>query len=156
MKQTKQLANRLREVILNGTWIANTNYKDQLENLDWRLANVKFESFNTISDLAQHMHYYISGITNVFVNNTLEIRDKYSFDFSPIQSQQEWDRFLNQFWNDTAQLANLIEKLPEETLNNEFVDKKYGTFLRNIDGMIEHSYYHLGQIVLIKKILLKN
>jgi len=156
MKQTKQLANRLREVILNGTWIANTNYKDQLENLDWKLANVKFESFNTISDLAQHMHYYISGITNVFVNNTLEIRDKYSFDFSPIQSQQEWERFLNQFWNDTAQLANLIEKLPEETLNNEFVDKKYGTFLRNIDGMIEHSYYHLGQIVLIKKILLKN
>jgi len=156
MKQTKQLANRLREVILNGTWIANTNYKDQLENLDWKLANVKFESFNTISDLAQHMHYYISGITNVFVNNTLEIRDKYSFDFSPIQSQQEWDRFLNQFWNDTAQLANLIEKLPEENLNNEFVDKKYGTFLRNIDGMIEHSYYHLGQIVLIKKILLKN
>jgi len=156
MKQTKQLANRLREVILNGTWIANTNYKDQLEDLDWKLANVKFESFNTISDLAQHMHYYISGITNVFVNNTLEIRDKYSFDFSPIQSQQEWERFLNQFWNDTAQLANLIEKLPEETLNNEFVDKKYGTFLRNIDGMIEHSYYHLGQIVLIKKILLKN
>ncbi len=156
MKQTKQLANRLREVILNGTWIANTNYKDQLEDLDWKLANVKFESFNTISDLAQHMHYYVSGITNVFVNNTLEIRDKYSFDFSPIQSQQEWERFLNQFWNDTAQLANLIEKLPEETLNNEFVDKKYGTFLRNIDGMIEHSYYHLGQIVLIKKILLKN
>jgi len=156
MKQTKQLANRLREVILNGTWIANTNYKDQLEDLDWKLANVKFETFNTISDLAQHMHYYISGITNVFVNNTLEIRDKYSFDFSPIQSQQEWERFLNQFWNDTAQLANLIEKLPEETLNNEFVDKKYGTFLRNIDGMIEHSYYHLGQIVLIKKILLKN
>ncbi|MEH1006266.1 MULTISPECIES: DUF1572 domain-containing protein [unclassified Winogradskyella] len=156
MKQTKQLANRLREVILNGTWIANTNYKDQLEDLDWKLANVKFESFNTISDLAQHIHYYISGITNVFVNNTLEIRDKYSFDFSPIQSQQEWERFLNQFWNDTAQLANLIEKLPEETLNNEFVDKKYGTFLRNIDGMIEHSYYHLGQIVLIKKILLKN
>ncbi|GAA4246270.1 DUF1572 domain-containing protein [Winogradskyella damuponensis] len=156
MKQTKQLANRLREVILNGTWIANTNYKNQLEDLDWKLANVKFESFNTISDLAQHIHYYISGITNVFVNNTLEIRDKYSFDFSPIQSQQEWERFLNQFWNDTAQLANLIEKLPEETLNNEFVDKKYGTFLRNIDGMIEHSYYHLGQIVLIKKILLKN
>ncbi|WP_418638058.1 DUF1572 domain-containing protein [Winogradskyella sp.] len=156
MKQTKQLANRLREVILNGTWIANTNYKDQLEDLDWKLANVKFETFNTISDLAQHIHYYISGITNVFVNNTLEIRDKYSFDFSPIQSQQEWESFLNQFWNDTSQLANLIEKLPEETLNNDFVDKKYGTFLRNIDGMIEHSYYHLGQIVLIKKILLKN
>lgn len=28
-----------------------------------------------------------------------------------------------------------------------------GTFLRNMDAMIEHAYYHLGQIVLIKKLL---
>lgn len=28
------LANRFREVILNGTWIANTNFKNELETLD--------------------------------------------------------------------------------------------------------------------------
>lgn len=43
--------------------------------------------------------------------------------------------------------------MPEEKLNEDFVDKKYGTYLRNIDGMIEHSYYHLGQIVWIKKVI---
>ena len=43
--------------------------------------------------------------------------------------------------------------MPEEELSQGFVDEKYGTYSRNIDGMIEHSYYHLGQIVLIKKLI---
>ena len=33
MNRQTYLANRFREVILNGTWIANTNFKKELENL---------------------------------------------------------------------------------------------------------------------------
>ena len=86
-------------------------------------------------------------------NGKLEIRDKYSFEFPPIESQTEWEVFQNKFWNDTEKLAELIEKMPEERLDENFVDEKYGNYTRNIDGMIEHSYYHLGQISLIKKII---
>lgn len=149
----QQLAKRFREVILNGTWVANTNYKDQLSNLNWEIAITKFNSLNTISVLAQHIHYYIRGLNNVFRGGSLDIKDKYSFDFPPIQSQNEWENFLTSFWNDAEEFASLIEQLPEEKLKEVFVDEKYGTYERNIDGMIEHSYYHLGQIVLIKKIL---
>ena len=151
MTESKALANRLREVILNGTWIANTNFKDQIENLDWKIATQTFGSLNTISILAQHIHYYIAGIANVFNNGKLEIRDKFSFDFPPIESQYEWEIFKNRFWKDTEKLAELIEKMPKQQLNENFVDEKYGSYIRNIDGIIEHSYYHLGQIVLIKK-----
>jgi len=153
MKKTEELAHRLREVILNGTWIANTNFKDQLENLDWKITISKFESLNTISILAQHIHYYIEGIKNAFVTGELNIRDQYSFNFPPIESEHDWKMFLIKFWKDTEELANLIEYMPEGQLNEAFMDKKYGTYERNIDGMIEHSYYHLGQIVLLKKIL---
>lgn len=153
MTKSEQLANRLREVILNGTWIANTNFKDQIENLDWKTATKKIDDLNTISILAQHIHYYIAGIKNVFDNGKLEIKDKYSFDFPRIESQTEWKVFQNKFWNDTEKLAELIESMPEEQLNQNFVDEKYGNYIRNIDGMIEHSYYHLGQIALIKKII---
>ena len=154
--QTYQIAHRFREVILNGTWIANTNYKDQLEGLNWKTAIQKIDSLNTIADLAQHIHYYISGILNVFNGGTLDIKDKYSFDFPPIQSQNQWEDFLNKFWNDTERFAVFVEQMTDEKLNDVFVDEKYGTYHRNIEAMIEHSYYHLGQIVLIKKLLLQN
>ena len=151
MTQSEQLASRLRDVILNGTWVANTNFKDQLENLDWKLATKKVQSLNSISVLAQHIHYYIEGVLNVFTNGTLEIRDKYSFDFPAITSQMEWEAFQNKFWSDTEKLAGFIEKMSDEKLSSSFVEEKYGSYLRNINGMIEHCYYHLGQIVLIKK-----
>lgn len=153
MKNTYQIAKRFREVILNGTFIANTNYKDQLDGLDFVTAISKVSSLNTIAVLAQHIHYYVNGVKNVLKGGMLEIRDKYSFDFPPIQSQQEWDNFLQRFWNDTEEFALLVEQMPEEKLQQSFVDEKYGNYQRNLDAMIEHSYYHLGQIVLIKKIL---
>ncbi len=63
--------------------------------------------------------------------------------------------FQGNFWKDTEKLAEILEKISEEQLNKDFVDKKYGNYLRNIDGLIEHCYYHLGQIVLLKKIINK-
>lgn len=153
MKNTTEIASRFREIILNGTWVANTNYKDQLVGTPWELATTPFQSLNTIAVLAQHIHYYINGINNVFGGGTLDIRDKFSFDFAPITSQAQWERFLDQFWRDAETFASWIETQPDEKLKAVFVDEKYGTYRRNIDAMIEHSYYHLGQIVLIKKIL---
>lgn len=153
MKNQSQLANRFREVILNGTWIANTNFKDQLELLDYKIATSKIGNLNTISVLAQHIHYYIKGIKNVLLGGDLEIRDKFSFDFPPIESQYQWENFLEGFWKDSEEFAELIENLSDEKLNADFMDEKYGTYIRNIDGMIEHCYYHLGQVVLIKKMI---
>ncbi|WP_119789644.1 DUF1572 family protein [Flavobacterium anhuiense] len=151
MKSTTEIANRFREVILNGTWIANTNFKDQLENLDWKIAVSPIQDLNTIAALAQHVHYYINGINQVFKGGTLDIKDQFSFDFPPIRSQEQWNNFLTKFWNDAETFASFVEQMPDENLDAVFVDAKYGTYKRNIEAMIEHSYYHLGQIVLIKK-----
>lgn len=153
MKNASALASRFREVILNGTWIANTNFKHQLENSDWKIATTKVQSLNTIAVLAQHIHYYIVGINNVFAGGTLDISDKFSFDFAPIESQSQWESFLEKFWKDSETFAAFVEKIDDDQLVQAFVDEKYGSYQRNIDAMIEHSYYHLGQVVLIKKML---
>ena len=153
MRNSFELAKRFREVILNGTWIANTNFKHQLSDVSWEVATTKVDSLNTIAILAQHIHYYIKGVKNVLRGGSLDIKDKYSFDFPPVQSQDDWEKFLTLFWADAEEFASLIEQLPEERLKDAFVDEKYGTFQRNIDGMVEHSYYHLGQIVLLRKML---
>jgi uncharacterized damage-inducible protein DinB len=154
MPTTKEMSSRFREVILNGTWIANTNFVDQLSCLDWQIATAECNSLNTIAVLAQHIHYYINGINSVFKGGDLDIKDKYSFDFPPIHSQIEWEAFLSKLWDDSEAFASMLEQMPDEKLNEVFVDEKYGTYQRNIEAMIEHSYYHLGQIVLIKKMLI--
>lgn len=153
MNASQELAGRFREVILSGTWVAQTNYKDQLTGLDWKTATATTGSLNTISVLTQHIHYYIHGVLHVFKGGDLEIRDRFSFDFPPVQSQQEWEQVLLRFWSDADAFALAVEQMTDEKLNEVFVKESYGTVRRNIDGLIEHAYYHLGQIVLIRKIL---
>lgn len=153
MESALQLVGRLREVILNGTWIANTNYKNELTGLTVAVANTKIGSLNTIAVLAQHIHYYLAGILNVFKGGTLDIKDTYSFDFPELQTQEQWNAILEKFFADAETIIALIEQMAEHQLDSIFVDEKYSTYRRNIEGMIEHSYYHLGQIVLLKKLI---
>ena len=138
---------------MNGRWVANTNFKAQLSGVSWEQATRKVGSLNTIAALTFHIHYYIAGILKVFEGGALDIRDKYSFDMPPIQSQQDWDKLRDSLWRDAERFADLVEQLPEARLQAIFVDEKYGAYQRNIDGMIEHSYYHLGQVSLIRKLL---
>lgn len=153
MNSSNLLANRFREVIFDGTFIANTNYKKELENINWQDATEKIKDLNTIAILTQHIHYYIKGINQVLEGGNLEIRDSYSFDFPPIQSEEDWQVVLGNFWADSENFYQNLMKISDEKLHQAFVEEKYGTFLRNMDAMIEHAYYHLGQIVLIKKLL---
>ncbi|WP_297794320.1 DinB family protein [uncultured Eudoraea sp.] len=155
MENSSQLATRFREVLLNGKWIANTNYKDQLSKLSWKQATTKIGSLNTIAALAYHINYYLRGILNVFTGGPLEIRDKYSFDLPPISSKEQWEFLVKDLLRNADLFANHLEQMSDEKLEEVFVDEKYGTYRRNIEGTIEHAYYHLGQISLLKKLVLE-
>ncbi len=153
MKRSLVIANRLREVLLNRHWIANTNYKEQLSNVNWEQATQKVDNLNTIAALIFHINYYLRGLLQVFNGGRLEISDKYSFDLPPIHSEADWNKLVNEFLNNSETFASQVENFSDDMLDMPFVDEKYGTYLRNIEGVIEHSYYHLGQISLIKKMI---
>lgn len=147
------IANRFREVILNGTWIANTNFQDQLKDLNWQQATHKVAELNTIAALTFHINYYIAGLNDFFSNGKLAISDKYSFDHPPIQSAADWQELKAALFDNAEKFAETVSTFSDDQFNEVFVDEKYGTYERNIEAMIEHSYYHLGQVVLVKKMI---
>jgi uncharacterized damage-inducible protein DinB len=151
MKKSEFTANRLREVLLDGRWVANTNFKEQLQGVTWQQAIQKVGDLNTIAQLTYHVNYYLGGILNVFNGGGLEIRDKYSFDLPPIRSETDWERLVEDFLTNAEKFVGHLAKMPDEKLDEAFVDEKYGTYWRNMEGVIEHCYYHLGQISLLKK-----
>lgn len=155
MDKTTFIAGRLREVLLDGEWIANTNYKEQIESVDWQQATHSIHSLNTIAALTYHINYYLDGLLNVLRGGPLEIRDQYSFDVPRIQSEEDWSTLRDTFLAHAAAFVRAIEAMEDTQLDEDFVDAKYGTWLRNLEGVIEHSYYHLGQISLIRKLLVE-
>jgi len=154
MNLPAQLAKHLKDVHFGGNW-TSSNLKDNLTDVNWQQATTQIHSFNTIATLVYHVNYYISAVLKVLQGGPLEASDKYSFDLPPIESQRDWDNLLNKTFADAETFTILIEQLPEHKLWENFADEKYGTHYRNIQGIIEHTHYHLGQIALIKKILLQ-
>ena len=153
MERKSSLVNRLRQVLLDGHWIANTNFKTQILSMDWQQATHKIGSLNTIAALTFHINYYLEGILNVFDGAELEIKDQYSFDLPEIKSEADWEKLVHTFIENARKFAGGVAQLPDDQLDKPFADEKYGSYLRNIEGVIEHSYYHLGQVSLIKKMI---
>jgi hypothetical protein len=152
MSITAQLAKQLRAVYSGGNW-TGVCLKDALTGVTWQQATQQVNSFNTIAKLVYHINYYVDPICKVMQGYTLNAHDKYSFDCPPITSEKDWEHLVNKLWADGETLASLIEKLPDSKLTETFADEKYGTYLRNLTGVIEHIHYHLGQIVIIKKLI---
>ena len=147
-----QIALHFRAIHFGGNW-TSSNLKDALADVTWQQATTQVQSFHTIATLVYHMNYFVSAVLKVLQGGALDAHDKYSFDLPPIRSQEDWDKLLDKTWTDAEQCAGLIEQLPESRLGEIFADKKYGNYYRNLHGVIEHNHYHLGQIVMLKKML---
>ncbi len=154
MHYPHQIAQHFRDVHFGGNW-ASVNLKDTLVDVNWQQASTEVHSLNTIAKLVFHIHYYVAAVLKVLQGEPLDAHDKFSFDLPPIQSQEDWEMFLQKCWTDAEEFAKLIEQLSEPQLGADFSDPKYGSYYRNLHGIIEHTHYHLGQIVVVKKMLLQ-
>ena len=152
MSVSKQLAQHLRDVHFGKNW-SWSNLKDALDGLSWQEALVSVQGLNSIAMLTVHITYYVKVIYKVLEGGPLQGNDKESFTVPPINQQSDWDELLAQIWQQAELTAGAIEKLDDEQLDKIFSEEKYGTYFRNIAGMIEHMHYHLGQIALIRKLL---
>lgn len=152
MTTTTQLAKHFREVFFGGNW-CTVSLKPILADVSYNEATAEVHSFNSILALTYHMGYYVTVVLRVLRGGPLDAHDKFSFDHPDIASQAEWQQLQENLWAEVEAFAALVEQLPEEKLWQDFTDPKYGIYFRNLLGIIEHTHYHLGQVVLIKKLL---
>ncbi len=153
MSKSKNLANRLQEVLLDGEWIAKTNILEQLSKTNLNQAIYKMGEHNSIAELTFHINYYVGGILNVFKGGDLEIRDQFSFDMEIINTETNWKLLLDSYKENSISIIEKISNFPDNQWDEPFVKKEYGTYERNVEGLIEHSYYHFGQISLLLKLI---
>ena len=153
MTITHQIAKLFRDVYYGGNWTA-VNIKSTLADVDWRQASTKVQSFNSIATLVYHINYYVEVVIKVLRGEPLAGHDKDSFNLAPVTSDADWQDLQQRMFGNADVLARMIEEFPEQKLDRTFVHEKYGTYYRNLHGLIEHNHYHLGQILLIKKMLI--
>jgi uncharacterized damage-inducible protein DinB len=147
-----QIAKHLRGVYFGGNW-TEVNLRDVLADVSWEQATARVGSLNTIATLVYHLGYYVSTQLRVLQGGPLTGHDADSFAHPPITSAADWEAMQTSLWTEVEAAALLIEQLPESQLWETFIAEQYGTYYRNFHGAIEHAHYHLGQIVVVKKLL---
>ena len=155
MDTSKQIAKNILQVYFGGNW-TEVNIKDTLSNISWKTAIVKPEGFNSILALTYHIHYFVNVQLKFLKEHILVGKDSESYNHPKISSQSDWENLQKQMWIDAKQLSELISELPNSKLNQPISHEKYGTYSANFIGLLEHTHYHLGQIVLINKMISNN
>jgi uncharacterized damage-inducible protein DinB len=154
MNYSQQIAKHIRGLYSGGNW-TDVNLKTVLSDISVEEATTKLHSFNTIAALVFHINYFVRAINKVLQGGPLDAHDKYSFDLPPINTNEDWDNLLEQLFRDGETFATLAEQLPVSKLEEDFSENKYGNYYKNLHGVIEHTHYHLGQIVILKKFIRK-
>ncbi|RYY93428.1 MAG: DinB family protein [Chitinophagaceae bacterium] len=150
MTITQHIAQQVRQLYFGGNW-TEVSLREVLAGVGWQEALATGASPNSIAALTYHIHYYVAIQRRLLEAGTLDGRDSDAFRHPPIAGEADWQALLARCWSDAEALAALVEGLPDSRLDETFVHEKHGSWYRNLLGMIEHSYYHLGQIVLLKK-----
>ena|SRR6201995_1026362 len=152
MAIAKQIAKHVRDFHFGGNY-TGVNLKQTIDDVTWQEATTKYKTLNTIAALVFHINYYIDAVLHVLQGGALNAHDQESYNHPSIGSEQDWRSLLNKVFSDAEQFAQIIENLEDDKLDENFLDGKYGSYFRNLEGTIEHGNYHLGQIALIKKML---
>lgn len=152
MNISKNTSLQFKQLFFGGNW-TSVDFLTTLGGVDWNVAVTQIKDLNTIAKLVFHVDYYIDVTLKVLQGFPLDAHDKFSFDCPEIKSEEDWERLKNKLFSDAEAYALMIEQLPESKFTEVFCLEKYGNYFRNISGIIEHSHYHLGQIVIIKKLI---
>lgn len=152
MKTQQAIASQLRNLYTGGN-ATGVAMKEVVDDITWKEATQAIHDCNTIGTLLYHTQYYIRIVSRVLKGEPLEGHDSLSFNHPPITSEEDWNNIKKAVFQEIEEMALLIEQLPDIKIWENFELAKYGSYYRNLHGVIEHTTYHLGQMSLLKKII---
>jgi hypothetical protein len=152
MNLTNQIAAHIRDIHFGGNW-TDVDMQMVLKDVTFEEATDSSTPFNSIALLVFHCNFYLRIVhKRLMGDTTTRFKQEDSFVTEPPASGAEWQALLQQTWADAEAFATTVEQSPEARMWEE-ISKGNGSFYKNIHGVVEHNHYHLGQMVLVKKLL---
>jgi hypothetical protein len=151
MSITQQIATHIREIHFGNNW-TDVDMQTVLKDVTWQEAMDNSLPCNCIALLVFHTNAYLRVVHERMNGKGLTFKHKDSLIMPNITSEADWQALLQQTWKDAEAFATAVEQFPVGRLWEHFAPT-YGNFYKNIQGIVEHNHYHLGQMVLVKKLL---
>ena len=151
-KPTYTLADNLLSAFEGDNW-TEVSIADTLRDVSLEQATRKTAgSPNTIASLVHHLWYWNTIIPLRMKGENPEIPDVNGFDVGELNSETDWKNLVDKAHQSFINLSDTIRHFPPEHLPHPASGGR-STIGKNVYGIIEHAYYHLGQIVILKHLV---
>jgi|SRR5690242_19788182 len=152
MKITHEVAAHIRDCFYGENW-TGINIANTLKDVNWQQAQQRTTaSQNTIASLLHHIYYWNGVMMQRIQGVNPSVPDTNGFDVGEFKNEDDWNALKEKAHQSFEQLANAVENFPEEKLF-ETSPTGRSSYYKNFQGIVEHAHYHLGQIVILKKLL---
>ncbi len=147
---TLHLSKHLRELYFGENW-TGVCIRELVSDLNVSEAQHRRGDCHSIAELLYHLHYFVAAALRVLSGRELAASDAESFKCPMFVSDSQWQAYVEQCMRDAEQCAELLQHVDDAQLWSVWVNERYGNHYKNLQGTLEHAYYHLGQISILKK-----
>lgn len=152
MSLLTNIARHVLDVHIGGNW-TEADIKETLKDVTWKEAvTVTIASPNSIAMLLHHLTFYNEVVLQRLLDIYEPIPDTNGFDVPHIITEDAWLQLKHKNLQSAHALAEGVLQFPEERLFELTANGKT-TFYDNLHGIAEHAHYHLGQIVILKRLV---
>ncbi len=107
---------------------------------------------NTIAALVRHLVFWNRVMVRRTQGHATQLPATNGFEGPDLHSEAEWQALLAELWQSGHELAAAIRRVPAEQLAEPILPA-YSSTYKNLQGAVEHIHYHLGQLVILKKLV---
>ncbi len=152
MKLTDHIAQHIIDVHTGDNW-TDVNIKNTLQNISLQEAiTVINSSANTIAALLHHITFYNEVVLERLKGNIPSICNANGFDVPVLNNERDWMELKDRNIQSAQKVAEAVKRFPEEKIFEPILPD-FSTGYKTLHGLIEHTHYHLGQIVIIKNLV---
>ena len=152
MSESKRISN-LYQSIYNGNRWLEVNLDNTLKNVTAEQAYRKINpNLNTIWEIVNHLIQWRRNILERMQGEVIITPDHNYFVPVLDPSEAAWEQSLQTLAKSQDSWNAFFENFNDEDLSKIYVNNGH-TYYEHIHGIIQHDVYHLGQIVILKKLL---
>ena len=152
MRITDAIANHIKECFEGENW-TDVNITGTIKDITWQQAQRQTAaSQNTIASLLHHLYYWNGIMLQRIKAINPSVPDANGFNVNELKNENDWNNLKDKTHQSFIQLADAVKSFSEERLFETSSTGK-SSYYKNFQGIVEHAHYHLGQIVMLKKLL---
>lgn len=150
MSELLRLSKLFADLQEGNCWIG-VNFQSSLQDIPATIAGRTVQQdTNSIWQLVAHIVYWRTTVINR-LNGTLDLPSFPDFQQPGVINESNWQELLADFDTCYKQLQHTLMHFDEHSLQRAS-PRPDQTYFQLITGCLQHDAYHLGQIVLLKKL----